>query len=174
MRDHGIRDQMLFSFTQFRFQRSDGTLVRLWGGVVQMGVEGRIRPQLVDEGLANRVIRGNMVRVEVTGENPTHDQPESNDRVRLKGVHELDAYGFQDGKAHGLIVFNYGLHQARRISIDAPGFKPHQNMHLWRVVSPSPGAGNEDTVQVKAREERWAGGELIIPPYSMAVLDWQE
>jgi len=174
MRDHGIRDQALFSLTQFRFKRSDGTLVRLWGGVVQMGSDGRMRPQLVDEALANRVIRGNMVRVEVTGEDPTHNQPEGNDGVRLQGVHELDAYGFQDGKTHGLVVFNYGLHQARRVVVDGPGIKSNQNIDLWRVVSPGPGAGNEDTVQVKAKQERWAGGELTIPPCSMAVLAWQE
>ncbi len=43
-------------------------------------------------------MRGNMVSVEVSGENPTHDQPAGNDGVRLRGVHEIDAYAFQDGK----------------------------------------------------------------------------
>jgi hypothetical protein len=63
MRDHGVRDEMLFSLPQFRFKRADGTPVRLWGSVVEMG--GRpSAPQLLAESLANRVIRGNLVKVE--------------------------------------------------------------------------------------------------------------
>ncbi len=73
MRDHGVRDEMLFSLPQFRFKRADGTLVRLWGSVVQMGSEGRARPQLLAEMLANRAIAGNLVKVELTGDDPTHD-----------------------------------------------------------------------------------------------------
>ena len=121
MRDHGIRDEMLFSLPQYEFRRSDGKNVRLWGSVVEMGADGRKRPQFLAESLANRAIRGDLVRVDVTGENPTHDQPPGNDGVSLRNAHEIDAYAFQDGKRHALIVFNYGLHRARRIDIEAPG-----------------------------------------------------
>jgi hypothetical protein len=172
MRDHGIRDEMLFSLPQFRFKRADGTPVRLWGSVVEMG--GRERPQLLAESLANRAIRGNMVKVEVSGENPTHDQPEGNDGVRLKGMHEIDAYGFQDGKWHGLVVFNYGLHQARRISVEASGLPANPDVKLWKLVSPAPGATNEEQVQVTVKEERLSGSELTLAPCSMAVIEWSE
>ena len=174
MRDHGVRDQMLFALSQFRFKRSDGTSVRLWGSVVAMGANGRMRSQFLVEALANRVIRGNMMRVEVTGENPTHDQPEGNDGVQLRGVHEIDSYAFQDGKAHGLIVFNYGLHEARRVSLDAPGIASNARVNLWMLTSPWPGATNEETPQVKLKEERFGGGELTLVPCSVAVLEWQE
>ena len=174
MREHGIRDQMLFCLPQFRFQREDGTLVRLWGSVVEMGADGRTRPQLLVASLANRVIRGNMVRVEISGENPTSDQPDGNVGVRLKGFHELDAYAFEEGRTHGLIVFNYGLHQARRLSLEAPGLKSNQNVNLWRINSSGPGASNEATVQVTIKEERFGGTDLALPPCSMAVLEWQE
>ena len=170
MRDHGVRDEMLFSLPQFRFKRADGTLVRLWGSVVEMG--GRERPQLLAESLANRVMGGNMMRVEVSGENPTHAQPLGNDGVRLNGVHEIDAYAFQEGKAHGLIVFNYGLHQTRQISLEAPGL--NSNAKLWRMVSPGPGATNEGATQVTIKEERVGGTNLEMPPCSMAVVQWQE
>ena len=109
MRDHGVRDEMLFSLPQYQFGRADGTPVRLWGSVVEMGAEGRKRPQFLAESLANRAIRGDLVKVEIAGENPTHDQPPGNDGVSLRNVHEIDAYAFQDGKRHSLIVFNYGL-----------------------------------------------------------------
>ena len=170
MREHGIRDEMLFCLPQFRFQRADGTLVRLWGSVVEMG--GRVRPQFLAESLANRVMRGNMVRVEVSGENPASDQPEGNDGVRLKGFHELDAYAFEEGKGHGLIVFNYGLHQTRRISVEGAGLR--SGAKLWRLVSSGPGANNEGATQVTIREERFGDGELALPACSMAVLEWTE
>jgi hypothetical protein len=170
MRDHGVRDEMLFSLPQFRFKRADGTLVRLWGSVVEMG--GRERPQLLAESLANRVMGGNMVRVEVSGEDPTQDVPAGNDGVRLRGFHEIDAYAFEEGKEYGLIAFNYGLHQTRQISLEGPGLK--SGARLWRLVSPGPGASNEDATQVVIREERFGGGDLALPPCSMAVLEWQE
>jgi hypothetical protein len=174
MRDHGVRDEMLFSLPQFRFKRADGTLVRLWGSVVEMGATGRERPQLLAETLANRAMRGNMVKVEMSGENPTHDQPEGNDGVRLNGVHEIDAYAFQDGKSHGLIVFNYGLHQTRKISLEAAGLNAKSNAKLWRLVSSGPGANNEDRVQVRVNEERLEGTELELAPCSMVALAWSE
>jgi len=174
MRDHGVRDEMLFSLPQFRFKRADGALVRLWGSVVDMGVTGRERPQLLAESLANRGIRGDMTNVEISGEIPTHDQSEGNDGVHLNGVHELDAYAFQDGKSHGLIVFNYGLHRSRKISLEAPGLDPKSNAKLWRLVSSGPGANNEDEVQVKVNEERFEGTDLELAPCSMVVLEWSK
>jgi hypothetical protein len=170
MRDHGVRDEMLFSLPQFEFKREDGKLVRLWGSVVEMG--GRERPQTQGEMRANRVMGGNMVRVEVSGEDPTHDVPAGNDGVRLKGAHEIDAYAFEEGKEHGLIVFNYGLHQMRRISLDGPGLRA--GAKAWRLVSPGPGASNETTPQVTIKEEQFGGGDLALPPCSMEVLEWQE
>jgi hypothetical protein len=174
MREHGVRDQMLFSLPQFRFKRADGTLVRLWGTVVEMGQNGRSRPQLLAASLANRVIRGNLMKVDVSGEDPTHDEPLGNDGVRLKGAHEIDAYAFQEGKWHGLIVFNYGLHQARTLSLEAPGLKANPNVNLWRLVSPGPGANNESEMQVTVNAERFGGTDLELAPCSMAVLDWSE
>src|SRR5208282_1618848 len=87
MRDHGIRDEMLYSLPQFGFRRDDGKIVRLWGSVVVMGADGRKRPQFLAESLANRAIRGNLVKVEVSGENPTRVQPPGNDGVNLRNVH---------------------------------------------------------------------------------------
>jgi len=174
LRDHGIREQMLYSLSQFQYKRSDGKMARLWGAVIEMGAEGRKRPQFLAESLANRAIRGDLVRVEVSGQNPTHDQPEGNDGVQLKGVHEIDAYAFQEGRSHGLVVFNYGLHQARRIALDAPGLASNPAVNLWRLVSPGPGASNEGAVEVRVEKEPFRGTELTLAPCSMAVLEWQE
>lgn len=174
MRDHGVRDEMLFSLPQYEFRRPDGTPVRLWGSVLEMGVDGRKRPQFLAESLANRAIRGDLVKVEIAGENPTHDQPPGNDGVSLRNVHEIDAYAFRDGKWHSLIIFNYGLHHARRINVEAAGLAHDTHATLSRLVSSSPGDTNEDSVKVRIKEEHFAGSEITLAPCSMAVLEWTE
>jgi SAM-dependent methyltransferase len=174
MRDRGIRDEMLFTLAQYEFKRSDSLIDRLWGSVIEMGAEGRKRPQFLAESMANRVIRGNLVKVEVSGQNPTHDQPLGNNDVQLRGVHEIDAYAFQDGNWHGMVVFNYGLHQPRRIHLEGPGLSPNATLRLWRMVSPGPGATNEDAVQVSVKEEQTRGTDLELAPCSMVVLEWSE
>lgn len=174
LREEGIREQMLYSLSQFEFKRTDGSQVRLWGGVVQMGAGGRRRPQFLALSMANRVIAGDLMRMEWSGEIPVHDQPEGNDGVRLKGVHELDAYAFQQGKRHGLVLFNYGLHQARKVELTAPGLGPAAKVEMWRLVSPGPGATNEDAVRVTVAKEAWEGAEIELQPCSMVVLEWME
>ena len=172
MRDQGIRDEMLFSLPQFDFKRSDGTPVRLWGSVVEMG--GRWRPQLITEALANRAMRGEMVRVEVSGENPTRDQEEGNDRVQIKGVHELDAYAFQQGRSHEMILFNYGLHRAKAVSVEGPGLNSNANVKVWRLINSGPGSTNEVATQVTVMQEVITGSNVSLSPCSMTVLEWQE
>jgi hypothetical protein len=172
MREQGVRDEMLFALPQFDFRRSDGTPVRLWGSVVEMG--GRLRPQFITEALANRVMQGDMVRVEITGEDPTHDQPQGNDGVRLKSVHELDAYAFHQGQHYGLVLFNYGLHTSRAVTLEAPGIGPHSTLKVWRLMNSGPDSSNETANQVTVREEGITGSSLSLPPCSMAALEWQE
>ena len=171
MRDHGIRDEMFFTLAQNEFRRPDGKIARMWGAVVAMGANERRRPQFVAESLANRVIRGNLMRVDVSGENPTHDQPPGNDGVHLNGVHEIDSYAFEDGNWHGLIIFNYGLHQSRRISIEAPGLSANSSVKLAKIGA-NPGATNEDSVKVQIQESQMRGTDLVLAPCSMAVLEW--
>ena len=174
MRDHGVRDEMLFSLPQYKFVRPDGTPIQLWGSVVEMGADGRKRPQFLAESLANRAIRGDLVRVETSGENPTHDQLPGNDAVSLRNVQEIDAYAFRDGNRHSLIVFNNGLHHARRVRIDAPGLANDANATISRLVSSSPGDTNEATIKVRIEEQHFSGSEITLAPCSMAVLQWSE
>ena len=94
--------------------------------------------------------------------------------MSLRNVHEIDAYAFQDGKWHGLIVFNYGLHHSRRVRVEAAGLARDANATLSRLVSSSPGDTNEDTVKVRIEEEHFAGSEMTLAPCSMAVLEWTE
>ncbi len=174
MRDHGVRDELLFNLAQYEFGRSDGKTVRLWGRGVVRGAGGRKRPQFLTESLANRAIRGDLVKVEIAGDDPTNNLSAGNDGVRLRNAHEIDAYAFQDGRWHSLVVFNYGLHVARRFRIEAPGLAHSANAKVARLVSSSPGDTNEETTKVTIEEERLAGSEITVAPCSMAVVEWTE
>ena len=170
MRDHRVRDEMLFSLPQYRFQRGDGKTVPLWGGAVIVGE--RNRPQLLAEMLANRVIGGDLLEVDVSGENPTRDQPAGNDGVRLPGMHEIDAYAFRNGARHGLIVFNLSLHQFHRVNVQGTGLTPSSSLHLEQLLSARPGDTNEQTQQVRIIAGDGQKPDLLLPPCSMTVLMW--
>ncbi len=92
----------------------------------------------------------------------------------FRGVHELDAYAFHHGQNYGLILFNYGLHTSRAVSLEGPGINSHSNLRIWRLVNSGPESSNESGNQVKVSEEGITGNNLSLPPCSMAVLDWQE
>ena len=77
MMRNGVQYQNAFSLPQFNYRRSDGSLVRLWGTVVDMGTTNRRRPQFLTQALANSVIGGNMLLTVQTGSNPTWNQPMS-------------------------------------------------------------------------------------------------
>ena len=120
MRDHGVRDQMLFSLPQFRFQaagRKAGEAVGKRGG------DGRTDEATAIAGREPGQPRHGRQSDARGGERrESHARPAAgNDGVRLNGAHEIDAYAFRMARLHGLIIFNYGLHQARRISLEAPG-----------------------------------------------------
>jgi hypothetical protein len=170
MRDHGVRDEMLFSLPQYEFRRADGKTVRLWGSVVVMG--DRARPQLLAEMLANRAMGGDLVAVQVSGDNPTRNQPPGNDGVHLEDVHEIDGYAFHNGARYGLVVFNYGLHKPRRIRLQGAGLSPASHLDVARLASPGPEATNEVTRQVTVTNQAVVGNELVLPPCSMAVIQW--
>jgi hypothetical protein len=70
-----------------------------------------------------------------------------------------------------LIVFNYGLHQSRHISIEAPGLSASSNVKVSKI-STSPGETNEESVKVQIQEEQLRGPDLVLAPCSMAVLEW--
>jgi hypothetical protein len=94
--------------------------------------------------------------------------------VQLKGVHELDAYAFHQGNRYGLILFNYGLHTAREVSLEAPGISSRSSEKVLRLMHSGPGSSNEIANQVTVKEEGITGSNLSLPPCSMTVLEWQE
>jgi hypothetical protein len=174
MRDEGVRTQTLFALPQYQFRRSDGTPVRLWGAVVEMGKEGRKRPQFLAEAMANRAVHGNLVRVAHSGADPTRDQPLANDGVQLRNQHLIDAYGFRDGHQVGLIVFNFDLHQAHRIVLDRPGSAVSGGTTVTKLNSSSPSSNNEGVTQVTVSSSLSVENSFDLAPCSMTVFEWSE
>jgi len=174
MRDFGVRNQALFALPQYQFKRDDGTQVRLWGSVVQMGNEGRKRPQFLAESLANRALHGNLVRVALSGADPTRDQPLGNNDVQLQGQHLLDAYGVREDKQVSLIVFNFDLHQSHRVFLDRAGQGHSMGTTVTWLDSSSPASKNERVTQVTIQTRSSVENEITLPPCSMTVLEWRE
>lgn len=174
MRDEGVRNQALFALPQYQFRRGDGTPVRLWGSVVEMGKDGRKRPQFLAASIANRALHGNLVRVAVSGADPTRDQPLSNDGVQLHNQHLIDAYGFRDGHQVALIVFNYDLQRSHAVILDRPFSAPSGARSVTKLNSSSPASNNEGVTQVMVQTSSSVENQLTLPPCSMTLLEWQE
>ena len=71
MMRNGVQYQNAFSLPQYQYRRTDGSLVKLWGIVVDMGTTNRRRPQFLTQALSNSVIGGNMLQTVQSGSNPT-------------------------------------------------------------------------------------------------------
>src|SRR6202012_3525028 len=94
----GVRTQAMFSLTQWRYQRSDGLRVPLWGTVVDMGVTNRRRPQFLAGELVNAAAHGAMTATFQGGENPTWNETSGVDGVKLANAHMLQSFSFKDGE----------------------------------------------------------------------------
>ena len=174
MRDHGARTEMLFSLSQFSFGRGDHKEVRLWGSVVDMGVTNRRRPQFLAEALVNEAMAGDMVRVRVTGADPTRDVAAGNDGVQLSGAHDLDAYGFTSREAgkvrHAMVVFNLSLEKSHTVGIAGP----RGTVEIARMGGDDPAANNEVGEKVTVVREKVPSGGVVLPACSVTVVRWEE
>ena len=170
-RDDGVRDAMVFSLPQYAFRRSDGKQVRLWGTVVDMGPTMRRRPLFLAEAMLNAAMRGDVVRVTTSGANPAHAVERGNDGVEMAAAHDLDFFGFRDGKrAHRVLVaFNLSRTTAHAVQVD--GVTPGATIRWSRLGNGDPAASNEDSEQVKVEKGFITGGKLELPPCSMTVIE---
>lgn len=175
-RDDQVRDAMVFSLPQYAFRRSDGKQVRLWGTVVDMGPTMRRRPLFVAEATVNAAMRGDMVRVVVSGANPAHSVPRGNDGVAMAAAHDLDAFGFRsrDGqRVHRvLIVYNLSRTAAHAVAVD--GIAAGTTIRWSRVGDGDAAATNENSQTVRPENGFTTGASVPMPACSMTVLEWDE
>ncbi len=169
----GVQYQNAFSLPQFNYQRSDGSLVRLWGTVVDMGTTNRRRPQFLTQALANSVVGGNMLQTTQTGANPTWNQPLSSDSVVLNGAHYLQSFAFQNGTKISTIVFNLNQTTALPVTFSGPN-APTGTVQVNQVTSAKITDNNEtsDTVQTTTKTLSGFNPATVVslPPFSMTVI----
>ena len=173
MMRNGVQYQNAFSLPQFNYQRSDGSLVRLWGTVVDMGTTNRRRPQFLTQALANTVVGGNMLQTVQTGANPTWNQPLSSDNIVLNGAHYIQSFAFQNGSTVGTIVFNLNQTTALPVTFSGPN-APTGTVQVSQITSANITDNNEtaDTVQTttKTLSSFNPATGLSLPPFSMTVI----
>ncbi|HEY3132395.1 MAG TPA: immunoglobulin domain-containing protein [Acidobacteriota bacterium] len=175
LRDLGVKDQIVYSLTQFANRRPDGKYVLLWSVVRDMGVTDRKRPQFLALKLANEVNAGNLVQTSHSGDNPTWNQPLVNS-IQYNNAHYLRSYAFSNSRDRSLIVFN--LSRTSSLLVNFAGVNaPRGSVTLKRLTSAAITDTNEnaETVVVTSQtiNDFSPGQSLSLPPYSMTVLQWR-
>jgi alpha-L-arabinofuranosidase len=173
MMRNGVQYQNTFSLPQFNYQRSDGSLVRLWGTVVDMGTTNRRRPQFLTQALANSVVGGNMLQTTQSGTNPTWNQPLSSDSVVLNGAHYIQSFAFQNGSTVSTIVFNLNQTAALRVTFSGVN-APSGSVQMSQVTSAKITDNNETANTVQTTTQTLSGFNpatgISLPPFSMTVI----
>ena len=171
----GVKYQNAFALPQYAFQRGDGSLVKLWGMVVDMGTTNRRRPQYLTQALANSVVGGNMLQTAQSGANPTWNQPLSSDSVVLNGAHYLQSFAFLNGNATSVVIFN--LNQTTALPVTFSGEnEPTGTVQMTQITSTNITDNNEISNVVQPTTKTLSAFNpatgLSLPPFSMTVLSW--
>lgn len=180
LRDLGVTVQNTFQLGggTFHFNNSQdrNETSPIWAIVVDMGgATNRVRPSFLAQQLANEAIRTSMLATSITGENPTWDQLLSaNDKIELKGAHELQTFGFSDGKSNSLIVFNLSRTSPRPVML-AGACPPRGTVTVQTLTSANITDSNElsEKVKIVSRVEHEVAHDkttFMLPPFSMTTL----
>jgi hypothetical protein len=171
----GVKYQNAFALPQYEFRRSDQSLAKLWGLVVDMGTTNRRRPQFLTQALANSVIGGDMLQTVQSGGNPTWNQPLSSDNVVLNGAHFLQSFAFLNGATSSVVLFN--LNQTLPLPVTFSGENaPTGSVQMTQLTSSNITDNNELSNVVQPATQTLNGfnaaSGLSLPPFSMTVLSW--
>ena len=171
----GILTQNLFALPDYQFGRPDGSLVDLWGSVIDMGVTNRKRPQFLAIALANQAIGsgGAMLQTVHSGADPTWNQAMVN-TVRLNGAHDLQSFAFANGNTLSLIVFNLNRTSALPVTFSGAN-APRGTVQIRQLTSANITDTNElsGANPIKVRSQTLHSPHAIaLPPFSMTALFW--
>ena len=172
LRDLGIRNQCLYSLTQFANLRPDGKYILLWGSVRDMGVTDRKRPQFLAVKLANEVAGGDLVQTMQSGDNPTWIQPLVNG-VQYNNAHFIQSFAFVNGNREGVIIFN--LSRTSSLDVNFSGLNaPSGAVVMRRLFANNITDTNESAENVVIQTTNFPSfdpmASLSLPPFSMTVL----
>jgi hypothetical protein len=172
LRDLGIRNQCLFTLTQYAFGRQDGKHVLLWSIVRDMGVTDRKRPQFLAAKLANEALGGDLVQATQSGDNPTWNQPLVN-TIQYNNAHFIQSFAFVNGNHRAVIVFN--LHRTSNLDVNFTGlYAPSGPVTMRRLSANAITDTNEIAENVTIQTTNFSSFDpsqpLTLPPFSMTVL----
>jgi hypothetical protein len=172
LRDLGIRNQCLYSLTQWASRRRDGQYVLLWSAVRDMGVTNRRRPQYLTLQLANEAVSGDLVQTTQTGDNPTWNQPPVNG-IQYNNAHLIQSYAFARGNHRALVLFN--LDRSHSLQVTFTGANAPAGITAVRQLNASAiTATNESSENVTITTRNATAFDptqaFTLPPYSMTVL----
>lgn len=172
LRDLSVRNQCLYSLTQFATSRQDGKYVLLWGSVRDMGVTDRKRPQFLAGALANEVLAGDLLRTTQSGDNPTWNQPLVNG-IQYNNAHLIQSFAFANGTHRSVIVIN--LDRANPLQVTFSGANaPHGAVTIRQLAATTITASNEAAQNVGITTQNITNFDplqpLTLPPFSMSVL----
>ncbi|MBN1605098.1 MAG: hypothetical protein JW940_00620 [Polyangiaceae bacterium] len=173
---HDVRVQNFFSLFQREY---DG--VGLWGSVLSARAgQERYRPSFQALALANRVLDGDLVEVDRSGEDPTwqttFDYEDESVTVDVPYVH---AYATADGATRGLILLNLHPTEALPVRLELSA-APTSAATRWTLAGPSIAANNEPehepevTVTTETADDFADGWFTDLPAHSMTVLRWEQ
>ncbi len=161
---------------------------RLWGMVLSTRTNKpvRMRPQALLMKAGNQVIGGELLSTYHTGENPTctvtgrFDTTSSTFTPQEYTYEEIRSYAFKEGDRRGLILINYNLDEYKGVDVRFPEHVLNNRASSWLVSSDSPTNNNEfevgDTLPVTITTGTvngfTNGAQVVMPPCSMQVLEW--
>jgi hypothetical protein len=173
----GVKSQALYSLAGWRFHRTDGTWVPLWGSVVDMGVTNRRRPQFLAGQIINTALGGAMTATVQTGDDPVWDETAGIDGVKVQGAHMLQSFSFRDGKKHAVVLIN--LSRNVGLTVDFTGaVQPHGRVEMSQLRAGKITDSNESAENVKivpgVAPDFKAGQRVTVPGFSVMVMRWVE
>jgi len=178
----GVKSQALFSLAGWRFHRTDGTWVPLWGTTVDMGVTNRRRPQFLAGQIINTALGGAMTATVQTGDDPVWDETAGDetagiDGVKVQGAHMLQSFAFHDGRRRAVVLIN--LSRSAGLTVDFAGaVQPHGRVEMSQLRAGKISDSNEDAENVKiipgVVPDFKAGQKVTVPGFSVMILRWSE
>jgi hypothetical protein len=172
LKELGIKDQAFFCLGGYSFNRDDGKTALLWGGMRDMGVTDRRRPQYLALQMLNRIMEGDLVQTLHQGQDPTWNQPLMN-RVQHDNCHYLQSFAFRANGQTKIAIFN--LHRTDPLTVNFSGADaPRGRVLLERLTSANITDSNENGEVVRPVSSLLTAfdpaAQMVLPPFSLTLI----
>ena len=175
-RDLGINTQTAYTALEYsvlmpgKYERA-----KLWGLLRDSEATQRKRPGWLGLELANRAIRGSMLRTYQGGNNPTWVQQPLNGIDHPVEVRYIQTFAYREGQNdYGIILFNLHLDESQQVQLNLPK-SPQWSGKLYTLSSNNIRDDNETANRIFIRTEQRALGKVVtleLAPHSMVVLEF--